>query len=398
MGDADENNKQAASIPSWQQAASQPQPADDSSSAMPSSDTIMDRARIFLQDEEVRNSSKEKKAEFLKSKGLDEADIAKLLDESSQSTTTTATTETTEPTTETPETQPLSSSSSSSSTELNTLSSDAQPGHPPIVTYPEFLTKPTKPPPLITASGLLNALALIGGASTLAYGATKHLVSPMVSALTAARVDLHQAADANLSRLVGALEGVVSEIPASYYNNSTTSGTGNNKKATTTATSTDDERDDASNSSYDDPTELFHRDVGVQTSPPAPSTPLFSSSTHISPYNNNNDNKPTTPGEQTQHQADRLARLSVAGRALAADLVRQSEDLAETKNVLDAFGSDLHALAYPPESFTGGGSAYLYGAAAARSEPDDEIRRVKMNIRGVKGVLLSTKNFPTTTR
>lgn len=389
MGDADENNKEAASVPSWQQAASQSQPAEDSSPETPSSDTILDRARIFLQDEEVTNASIEKKVEFLKSKGLGEEDIAKLLDESTQSTTAVTTTTTTEPTINTSQTQP----SSPEPADLNSSSPNTQPGLPPIVTYPEFLTRPTKPPPLITPSGLLNALTLIGGASTLAYGATKHLVSPMVASLTAARADLHQAANANLSRLVGALQSAVSEIPASYYN---TSGSSSKKPTASTATTAPaEEKCDDDESTYDDPSELFHRDVGVQTSPPAPSTPLFSSHLSLSNHSYNNS-KPADPGEQTQHQADRLARLSVAGRALAADLVRQSEDLAETKNVLDAFGSDLHALTYPSESFAGG-SAYLYGAAA-RSEPDDEIKRVKTNIRGVKGVLLSTRSFPATTR
>lgn len=400
MGDSDDSNGQAAGsaapVPSWQQAASRSQPAEDHSSETSSSESILDKARIFLQEEEVRNESKEKKIEFLKSKGLDEAAIAQLLDETSHvtasSTTTATATATADPTPSVVKPQTTSFEPTESGSQP---SGDVQQAHPPIVTYPEFLTKPTKPPPLITASGLLNALTIIGGASTLAYGATKHLVSPMVAALTAARVDLHQSADASLSRLVTALEGAVSEIPASYY---TASGS-NNKKSITSGTETAGaaavDKDDASDSSYDDPSELFHRDIGVQTSPPAPSTPLYNSS-----FNPNTNTKtPSTSIEKAQHHADRLSRIAVAGRNLAADLVRQTEDLSETKNVLDILGSDLHTLTYPPESFAGGSSAYLYGAAAAaRSEPDDEIKRAKTNIRAVKGVLLSTKNFPASTR
>ncbi|KAF3766379.1 hypothetical protein M406DRAFT_330206 [Cryphonectria parasitica EP155] len=375
MGGSDEDNKQATLIPSWQQAATQQTEGVVDSQVSPSTGTL-EQAKRFLQDETVRDASREKKIEFLRSKGLEEADIHRLLDTASEalpqtSTTMTTTTTTTEaPPRETTSTAPPSSigATQQSTPEIKT-------DHPPIVTYPEFLTKPLKPPPLITASGLLNSLGLVAGVSTLVYGATRHLVSPMVETLLEARMDFHQNANKNLTRLVEKLEQTVSEIPAAYHSVGKPAGPGVDKA--------DD--DASSSSSYDDPYELFHRDIGVQTSP-LPS---------ISPSSPDRLTHTSTHAEQTQYQADRLARLSVSVRGLATDVIQQAEEMVETKSVLDQFGSDLHALTYPPASF-GVGSSYLYGAA--RSEPDDEIKRVKTNIRSVKGVLLSTRSFPASTR
>lgn len=378
MGDSDENNKQRPLVPSWQQAASDQ--TEDSADFSPNG--TLDQARRFLQEETVKNSSTDKKIEFLKSKGLEEADISKLLEEDNLSPTTQSSTALAA--------QPAVTSLES--IEPPVSMQESKPDHPPIVTYPEFLTKPTKPPPLITASGLLNSLTIIGGFSTLVYGATKHLVSPMVSSLTQARVDLHEHANDHLTNLVDRLEQAVSELPPGYH--AAAAGKTHNHNF---LTDDDDDAhrhekndDNTSNSStYDDPTELFHRDVGVQTSAPPSPQPA---QTYLNPLSATN---PRTPAEQTQHQADRLKRLSVGVRGLALDLVHQVEDMEATKGELETFGSELHNLTYPPESF-GVGSNYLYGAS--RAEPEDEIKRVKTSIRAMKGVLLSTRNFPASVR
>lgn len=361
MGDSDESSSQASTVPSWQQAA-----AEGPGSQTPSSESILDQARRFLQDEEVKDASRDKKIEFLKSKGLEGADINNLLDESSQATVQSTTT------------APEPQTAESELREIKISPPEERPDQPPIITYPEFLTKPSKPPPLITVSGLLNSLGLVAGFSTLVYGATKHIVSPMVDTLNEARIDFHQTTNKNLTQLVEKLEQTVSELPANYHDIT-------GKKAPAAAGEQHDKNDDGDNSDYDDPSELFHRDVGVQTSPLPPPSPSSAASASGHP----------SPTEQTQHHADRLDRLSVGVRGLATDAIHQAEDLAQTKSVLDTFGSDLHALTYPPESF-GMGSTYLYGAQ--RSEPDDEIKRVKQSIRSVKGVLLSTRSFPASTR
>ncbi|KAL1850686.1 hypothetical protein Daus18300_012829 [Diaporthe australafricana] len=369
---AERDNKEGGSIPSWQQA---------SSTASNSDTTTLEQARIFLKDESVRESTREKKVEFLKSKGLGDADINTLLEETDTRAATTVTQDATkaEPRTE-------STQDSAKPVSIPEFRAD----QPPIITYPEFLTKPAKPPPLITASGLLNSLGIVAGLSTFVYGATKYLVSPMVDTLTEARVEFHENANKNLTQLVEKLEHAVSEIPESYH--------AAGRKAALTNTNaaggyTDAVDDDAS--SYDDPTELFHRDVGVQTSPP--STPGLAGDLGGLSY-------PTDSAAAakhsslvtTQQHADKMGRLISSIRGLTADLASQADGFGEAKSVLDDFGRDLHTLTYPPESF-GVGSSYLYGAAA-RNEPDDEIKKVKSNIRSVKGVLLSTRSFAAPTR
>ncbi|ROV87557.1 hypothetical protein VSDG_09768 [Cytospora chrysosperma] len=393
---ADSNKEAGAMAPSWQQAAATAATGDSSSHTAPEGISTLDRARRFLQEEDVRLSSTEKKIEFLKSKGIEEADIKTLLEETEEATTATTTT-TTQATTRREE--PKGSSPTSNAMAVSTLEQqETRPNHPPIITYPEFLTKPAKPPPLITASGLLNSLGIVAGLSTLVYGATRHLVGPMVETLTDARIDFHDNANKNLTRLVERLEQSVSEIPASYHTvgkRTTPEAQNSHSKLSLDYADADDA------SSYDDPTELFHRDVGVQTSPP----PTPDSSSHagyprgagVSPSStsDNDNNSNSKPGSKTQQQAEKLREIISSVRGLSSSLVSQAEDLAETKNVLDRFGQDLQALTYPPESF-GLGSTYLYGAG--RTEPDDEVKRVKNNIRSVKGVLLSTRSFPSVTR
>ena len=46
------------------------------------------------------------------------------------------------------------------------------------MTYPEFLTKPTRPPPLVTRDGIFNTLYAFAGLSTALYGVSKFIVAP----------------------------------------------------------------------------------------------------------------------------------------------------------------------------------------------------------------------------
>ncbi|ROW17250.1 hypothetical protein VPNG_01249 [Cytospora leucostoma] len=394
---ADSDKEAAAMIPSWQQAAptAASETADNSSShtASMGEGNILEQARKFLQDDAVRLSSREKKVEFLKSKGIEEPYINELLEKAE--TTATPTTARVE---ERAEPIPSDKRTVAATPEPETKQEqepETRPSHPPIITYPEFLTKPAKPPPLITANGLLNSLGVVAGLSTLVYGATRYLVSPMVETLTEARIDFHDNANKNLSRLVEKLEHAVSELPPSYHAVAAGKRTPETHKSEGTAHHADDSSSsNNSTSPYDDPTELFHRDVGVQTSrPPSPDRssaayPWPPSGEDQSRHDNDSSNKNTT-----QQQADKLNKMISSVRGLSGDLASQAEGLADTKGVLDRFGESLHELTYPPESFGGsGGSSYVYGAA--RVEPDDEIRRVKNSIRSVKGVLLSTRSFP----
>lgn len=210
----------------------------------------------------------------------------------------------------------------------------------------------------------------------------------MVTSLTQARVDLHATANTDLTALVDKLERAVSELPAGYHHLHHRHAS----KKLLAGTDDDDAASSAASSTYDDPAELYHRDVGVQTSaPPSPQPPPPASSAYTGKL------PPTADVDPTAHHASRLAQLATNIRAIAAAQVRQTEEWAATKGELEAFGADLHELTYPRGAF-GMDSSYLYStaASAAKNEPEDEIRRVKMSIRGVKGVLLNTRSFPAT--
>lgn len=213
----------------------------------------------------------------------------------------------------------------------------------------------------MTVSGFFNTLYAFGGLSALLYGTSEYVLAPMVESLTNARVSLHGTAAENLTKLIDKLESTVSEIPATKTIDPPSAHTGQ----------------EDSHSSYDDPTELFHRDVGVQTSlPPSPAEP----------------NQPQQPTESASaQQARRVSDLAASLQAVADGVLSQGEDLVDAQAALGAFRNDLHQLAYQRlTNDYGSNGVWRYG----QTEPDDEIRRTKENIRRVKGVLLSVRSFP----
>lgn len=133
--------------------------------------------------------------------------------------------------------------------------------------------------------------------------------------------------------------------------------------------------------SDEDPTEMFHRDIGVQTSLPV--TPSLS--------------RPASPGPEWTHLSDQTFRLtslktSITGLIEASTSEgHETNDLSTTVSILREY---LDGLAYVAPSY-GYGSPYggSLGGSSAK-DPDDEIGRVKASIRGVKGVLLSARSFP----
>lgn len=206
------------------------------------------------------------------------------------------------------------------------------------------------------------------------YGTSKYALEPMVEALTEARLSFHDTAKENLAKLVEKLEGAVSEIPPTVKKADASTGRGGAR----------DEDDDNDSGDYEDPTELFHRDIGVQTSlPPSPlDTSLYlpGSASHRAPGSE----------DPVQEQTRRVRELAASARDLRDGFMSQSEGYEDVKHVLDVFGEDLDKLTYPPGEFVGGFS--LYGLAN-KNEPDDEIKRAKENIRRVKGVLLSASTL-----
>jgi len=70
------NEEKAAGIPEWQK-------GDTEAKANPSlsPESNVEVARRFLQQDDVKQSTREKKVEFLKTKGLNDEEIGSLLDE-----------------------------------------------------------------------------------------------------------------------------------------------------------------------------------------------------------------------------------------------------------------------------------------------------------------------------
>lgn len=226
------------------------------------------------------------------------------------------------------------------------------------MTYPEFLTKPQNDPPLVTTNGLLNTLYAFGGLSTLLYGASKFAVEPMIEKQTSARVDLHETTSKKLDSILTKLESTVSVVPS--YNNK--SG----------ANATTSEAEDV-----DDPSEMFHRDIGTQTT-----SPLASSSKG-------------KEEAQSKLQADRLSKLAKSLTGLTNDYKKQSTDSENVKAFLDTFRDELDTMTY-------GNQTEIFGAydinKKKKKADEDEIRKVRDNIRRIKGVLLSARTFPTSAR
>ncbi|KAI1636788.1 hypothetical protein F4809DRAFT_366487 [Biscogniauxia mediterranea] len=389
-------------IPAWQRSHSRID--------LESSEPTIDHARKFLSDDSVRNSSTEKKKEFLKSKGFDDSQIDKLLSEDDEERA-----ESPEPSSEPPselhqdaepkaevkietkaktETETQTETKNQSAAEEPSKTEDApreieiaprgietrreafEPSQeiitqhtapypttdaPPIITYPEFLTTSPRPPPLITPSSLTNILAVSGSIWAIMYGTARFVVSPMVEHLNDSRSDYYTHVNEKLGQLVEKLEGAVSEVPYK------------NKLLVKVRTDEDIDRDDES--TFSDPIELFHRDIGTQTSPPPSTVASLSSDVNKKPVD---------------AQADRLARLRLSLRELNLIYTRRADDTANLGATLREVREDVDKLTEPPEpDFK---SVYGYPRTA---EPNDEVKKTKDAIRSVKGMFLSSRSFPT---
>lgn len=79
MGSSEDNDR---SVPQWQRAAATQDSEPSKSTTAPSEPAAtMEQARKFLQDDEVRKYPRDKKIDFLKSKGLSDSDIQQLITE-----------------------------------------------------------------------------------------------------------------------------------------------------------------------------------------------------------------------------------------------------------------------------------------------------------------------------
>ena len=375
------NGTKRRGIPSWQ---TEDSASSHTSRNAPESDadaeqdlkpeTLRQQAAKFLEDEDVRTASIERKKAFLGSKGLTEEEVQDLLQDQGQlqkqhapeaevmedygieKETLQLQNQQTTPVDETGQ----ASSSDSGEKERPTVMSDSGREHsassavgkdvPPIITYPEFLLHSQKPPPLMTTRRLLTTLYAASGVAAIAYGASTYLVQPMVESLTSARHSLAGTALTNLDNLNSKLASAVSTLPE-------------------TITDSIGEDDSEVESVDSDPSRFFSRSAGTQTSPIVSSSASSISSTNLAPISRINAHDSALSTLKT--------KLTDIQPMDTTDLVKAS--ITELQKYLEGL----------PEANDPNQTAKLWEKGQS-----DEYGKLKSNIRGVKGVLLSARNFP----
>jgi hypothetical protein len=400
------------SIPQWQQPQrdaspdqpSTPSPNSDAPSKPPERSALLEQASKFLQDDSIRDAPTDHKISFLESKGLRNNEIQTVLGVSrnSEATSSVPAEDTNssaqgsdDSNTSTPEEASTSPPPSSQTTQHSqTSASSPAPSQspplssspaksptsrdaPPIITYPEFLFKEPEKPPLVTFRGILYTLYGVAGLGAGVYGAGEYFVKPLLSNLTSARHEFAETTSENLKKLNEKLEQNVSTIPPQLSSRD--------------AANVDGEEDAESVTS--DPTELFHRDVATQTSPDVSQTPAPSSTENATP----------DPTATVSSHIQRVESIQTHLREFAdQDKSSDADDavrlrLSEMQHYLDGLMYSRPAYKtggfgmYTSSMDTGSGAA----TGVARGE-EDAISNFKSEIRGVKGALLSARNFPAT--
>ncbi|CAD0110419.1 unnamed protein product [Aureobasidium uvarum] len=239
---------------------------------------------------------------------------------------------------------------------------------PPIITYPEFLVQPQKPPPLVTVSRLINATYIAGALTASAYALSKYIIAPMADNLNHARHDLFDHTSHSLTVFNDKLSNTVSTIPSS---------------AKLLPSSPADFADFEMDSVTSDPTELFHRDIGTQTSPSlSRRTSLSSEADTVKP-----DTVPLKQATRLNIMKSHLAELLEGAESNGSNNETLQASISETRHYLDG-------LYYTSPSYSWNADNSLSSSNAPKDKEPDAAVALKAEIRGVKGVLLSAKRFP----
>ncbi|PWY74404.1 hypothetical protein BO70DRAFT_412751 [Aspergillus heteromorphus CBS 117.55] len=364
------------SIPSWQQANAKSNDSTSTSTSTstssptsdePSRSTLVEQAAKFLQDDSIQD-------EINTLLGLSPTpeettsttEDAKTASPDSTSTSTDSASPTSSTlqaspqpsfsssTTSAPESAPAATASSSTPTPTSTPKTNTTRDMPPIITYPEFLTTPTQPPPLVTLRSVLYTLYGAAGLSASLYGASEFLIKPMLANLTSARQELASTATLNLQRLNEKLEKTVS---------------------------------------------LFHRDIATQTT-----TSDFAPTTSIPSLPSTQDTQASTPTAKVLAHTTRLESITSQLRDFSSTEKDSSAFDDSLRTRLNELHHYLDGLIYAKAGFnplagygaystpgieSGGGAATGVGKGE-----EDAIAGFRAEIRGVKGAMLSARNFP----
>ena len=303
---------------------------------------LLRKAAKFLQADDIRTAPTQRKRTFLLSKDLSDAETESLLTTDTSSVPTTGVAA--------PQDGVVTASGMliDRLEEVEASGSSSARDAPPIITYPEFLLHTQKPPPLITAQRLLTAGYAISGAAAVLYGTSKYLVEPMLDSLSNARHAWFENTHSNLHTLNAKLEENVSTVPNQVH--------GPQEEET-----------------VDDGAPFFSRTVATQTSPRLSQSSSQSSVSSVA--------SPSTPVNQASQLLDIQSKLQ--------GLEASDNPDKSLKKALDEFSTYLNGL---PETDNP-------NSIRRKSHPptNDSISKMKTEIRGVKGVLLSARNFPAMT-
>lgn len=318
-------------------------------------DEILDQVRTFLTQDAVKAAPMEKKRAFLESKGVSQKIIDMALSEDGQSETATSNVT-------------ISPSEFKASLQQATSGPQTQRDVPPVVTYPEFLVQPQKPPPLVTINRLLNTAYVAGALGTVFYGLSKYIIDPMKDNLREARHDFAEHVLDHTNKLNDKLSGVASAVPSVAK-----------AKPDTSAMEKDDD------SVVSDPTELFHRDYGTQTEAELarPSSP-----------DSSDDEISATAKSTMEKQEERLKTMALHFREVLSSIKTDQGGAESIQGRVTDLREYLDVMIYPHLAQIENGSWQYAPTASADKKKDDGVAALRAEIRSVKGVLLSAKRFP----
>ncbi|KAA8895085.1 hypothetical protein FN846DRAFT_971278 [Sphaerosporella brunnea] len=212
----------------------------------------------------------------------------------------------------------------------------------------------------MSGATLVNSLYLGAATAATVYGANKLIVTPMLDALTEARLDFSATVRKNLDEFNSRL---LELAPASYV-----------ARKGLVRVREEDEESEAS-TDISDPSELFHVDAQTQTTP------------SLSGHDDDEGTGAMTPDSKLEELTSQM-KVLVESHSDGTD--------NELTFLLEDLTSYLEGLTYDSAVSSNIYSSPFGGYGQADKDKDDPITKVKQEIRSVKGVLLNTKNFPAT--
>jgi hypothetical protein len=245
--------------------------------------------------------------------------------------------------------------------------------------YPEYLMQRRRPPPLVTTNFLVGTMYTVAGAVAGMYGLSKYLLDPMHDSLSEARHDFLTHTGAHLDELNSRLEQLA---PGSASVKAAGNGAEDGDS--------DDEKSKSGESDDGEPTELFHKDVGVQTTPLSRNASAWSLSDAAA-----DADKAADP---LSRQEARLKSLAANVRDLAQSASAGSGKQKALADQIDALKEFLLAVGLPAAHGRYKNPSFTNWSSIANRPPiGDELDRFRAEVSRTKGLMLSTRNFPRST-